>query len=131
MEANEELIEQIRCYGSFNGEGIVDGLQKLADAHFWGSPIDDEPEATMGGDMPLNVVKVLDDGWVFEDKWGQWGGGGGDSSIQATVPLSPAVAKLGVAGMSLSCMNLELHRGIWRPVANDYGNMIVANAYPP
>ncbi len=45
--------------------------------------------------------------------------------------LPPAVARLGVPGVSLSCMRLRLRGGVWQPFSPFDDDMCVANAYPP
>jgi hypothetical protein len=48
--------------------------------------------------------------------------------------LPPEVAKLGRAGMLISCMEfVYLGRGVWEPKADDedFHNAVCANVYPP
>lgn len=82
-------------------------------------------EATLGGDTPLIVGQVMEDGWLMRSE---------DFEVDAQytnafLHLPVAVAKMGMRGMSLSGLQLALRNGIWRPVLHD--NVYVAKAYPP
>ena len=45
--------------------------------------------------------------------------------------LPSDVAKLGKEGAQLSCMQLALRDGVWRPVDFATPGMVLANVYPP
>eukprot|EP00178_Gracilaria_changii_P015981 TRINITY_DN449_c0_g1_i1.p1 TRINITY_DN449_c0_g1~~TRINITY_DN449_c0_g1_i1.p1 ORF type:complete len:480 (-),score=115.80 TRINITY_DN449_c0_g1_i1:1920-3359(-) len=82
-------------------------------------------EAVLGGDTPLIVAQLMDDGWLLRSD---------DCEVDAEytnafLHLPAEVAKMGMRGMSLSCLHVALRNGIWRPVARD--GMYIANAYPP
>lgn len=84
-----------------------------------------EYEATLGGDTPLIVGQVMDDGWLMRSE---------DFEVDAQytrafLHLPADVAKMGMRGMSLSGLQLGLRNGIWRPLLHD--NVYVAKAYPP
>ena len=121
IEEDRELLELMTRLGNFKGDAaIVKGLQRLADSGYWlgletGGGGEDEDEDIHRSDFPLTVSEVLDDGWVFESftpslfidgRW--WGREGLPESEKVVLRLPPEVAKLGVAGMSLSCMELRL-----------------------
>lgn len=85
----------------------------------------DEYESVLWDDMPLNVEQVMDDGWVLNSEDRQED----REQSKAFLHLPPDVAKLGMQGMSLSCMQLALRNGVWRPILHD--GIFVAHAYPP
>jgi len=127
-----------------NSEKICRALYNLKEQGYWKSleqqPDDEDEndsdseddvsyaEDTFGSDLPLEVAKVTDEGWIFayQDGYDE------DSCDGVLLRLPPDVAKLGQEGMEISCMNLMFRRGVWSPY-NPYdssGNRVCANVYP-
>lgn len=78
-------------------------------------------------DTALIVDQVMPNGWVIKID---------DVDVnlsfeedQVFLQLPPDIAKLGMQGMSLSCLQLALRHGVWRPIEQD--GSYISSAYPP
>lgn len=151
-QSGKELLKEIQVSNKFKAEDISNALQQLADSGYWeslevrageeegeGEDEDEEGEgedydssefeSIIDGEFRLTISKVMHDGWEMEGE-AQWAGDfGGDSN--AFLRLPPNIAKLGMEGASISCMNLGLRRGIWRPFGAYDSKYVCANVYPP
>ncbi len=81
-----------------------------------------------GGDCPLTIFEVREEGWVMDDYEVTMGCAEPDRPLMR---LPPEVARLGVPDVSLSCMRLGLRGGVWQPFNPHCDESCVANAYPP
>lgn len=90
------------------------------------SNISDEDgyERYFGDETALNVEEIMADGWVINAD-----GNSRKEEDQIFLYLPGDAASLGMKGMSLSCLQLGLRNGIWRPIEQD--GTCIANAYPP
>lgn len=88
-----------------------------------------EQEIVCGDEMSSMVaVEVRRDGWVLAKC--EFGMNGDCHRANAVfLPLPPYVAKMGVKDMTISCIELGLRNGIWRPI--EHGGVFSGNALPP
>lgn len=84
-----------------------------------------EYERYFGDEIAVNVVDVVSNGWVISSDTAP--NGSCDQSVFLHLP--PDTAKLGMKGMTLSCLLLGLRNGVWRPIKQD--GSCVTNACPP
>lgn len=75
----------------------------------------------IGEEMRVNVDEVLTGGWVMtgEDE---------EEREKAFLTLPDDVARLGMRGMSLSCLLLARRNGVWRPVVQEEEFRLLAYA---
>lgn len=90
-------------------------------------------EATVDDEMPLKVKEVTENSWIFAvpEEYDEvyrrvWNYGDG-----IPVMLPKEVAKLGRAGMEISCMMLQCRHGVWSPIGAHDERPVCANVYPP
>jgi hypothetical protein len=63
------------------------------------------------------IQEVRADGWII-------------GSVLLRLP--PEIARMGKEGAALSCMQLALRNGVWRPVDDHMQpGLFLANVYPP
>lgn len=86
---------------------------------------EEEYERYFGDEIAVNVVDVVSNGWVICSDTAP--SGSCDRSVFLRLP--PDTAKLGMKGMTLSCLLLGLRNGVWRPIKLD--GSCVTNACPP
>jgi hypothetical protein len=157
----KHTLKSISVSGKFDAEGVRNSLQQLKNTGYWkrlreqreddgetdheaedeydydcadygyGSEDDDEypvegDEFRMG-DFHTECSSVRKNGWVFMRSIF-------NGQARVLLYLPPEVAKLGRAGMLISCMEfVYLGRGVWEPKADDedFHNAVCANVYPP
>jgi len=140
----KELRRSISVSGTFDAEGVQSALQRLHDEGYWerlraerGPPQqkdDDGYFEYLARRSARTCTKIRENGWEFDSEDGP---GTGESSYDSEdqnmfVELPPDVAKLGVEGMELSCMELQdLGLGVWKPVGGYHDEYVCANVYPP
>lgn len=109
------------------GSTAVDGEGSSRTGGVGGDVVQEDEESYemfIGDEEPLSVDEILSDGWVIYSEDSD-----GGERCKAFLHLPEDLAKLGMQGMSLSCMKLALRNGVWRPIRSD--GTFVAHAYPP
>jgi len=154
----KHTLKSISVCGKFDAEGVRNSLQQLKNTGYWkrlreqredDGETDHEAEDEYDydcrdesgdadeypvegdefrmGDFYTECSSVRKNGWVFMREMFS-------GQARVLLYLPPEVAKLGRAGMLISCMEfVYLGRGVWEPKADDedFHNTVCANVYPP
>jgi len=137
---------------AIDADKIVRALQKLFVGGYWKTlegqeerepsvqavddeyPYDDDDfEDRVKSQLPMRVMEVTKEGWIFDTPFDDCGSYSNAKSRDRVllVRLPEQVAKLGRAGMEISCLNLKFRRGIWSPYNPYDDSYVCANIYPP
>lgn len=140
VREDEVLMSALYKLRRFNLCDIPQRITKLCEEKYWDSletareedgPADKDEDGYQcyfgGEDINLIVDQVMPNGWVVacDDDLDNLSPG----ENQVFLQLPSETSKLGMKGMSLSCLQLGLRNGVWRPVEQE--GEYIASAYPP